>query len=63
MTNRLQQEIEESKLQSHERKVVITAKQKVLDRQIRTDESLVELNSNIKKLIDIFTVKKDALSK
>ena len=57
VTNKLKDAIEERKLQGFERKIIRNAKQEALDRQIRTDESLIELNSNIKKLINVFEKK------
>jgi len=48
---RLSEQVEESKLQGLERKIVITAKQKEYERKIRVDKNLIELNKNIKKLV------------
>ena len=52
----MEQEIEESKLQGHALKLMRNAKLEEQDRKVRVDENLIELNSNMKKLITIYLI-------
>jgi len=54
---RLEEEIEDGKLRTLERKIVINAKQEELDRKIRVDKNLIELNKTIKQLVNVLKEK------
>jgi len=53
LTTRIEEEIEDGKLKTLERKVVRNARQEEFKRKVRVDKNLIELNSNIKKLVDV----------
>jgi len=50
--NRLEEQIEDGKIRTLERKIVITAKQKQHDREVRTDE-------NLQKLVELLLKKEE----
>jgi len=54
---RLEEEIEDGKIRTLERKIVRNAKQEELDRKIRVDKNLIELNKNIKQLVNVLREK------
>jgi len=50
---RLNEQIEDGKIRTLERKIVRNAKQEEFDRKIRVDKNLIELNKNIKQLVNV----------